>query len=243
MLILWHAISKCECNQVEKVHQVSNKGKGISREAPPLPAVTGQPPAPNRQSEHPQLASNHLLRHIPRHATPKHYKVDFAHLSLAYPTACTPPCSGPNHSFPHTYPPPPCTSILLALACQKTPSSAGNCLSLSSSSSCNVIVILVVQPFAAGEHWLLQPHVLVPYVQQPDLEPIAPDKCHKLVGIRRNRLLVEKHQQPIKPLGSKGMALRVQMQQYGFFASCTRPTRRLPCMIGQSHVPVDCDFG
>lgn len=42
------------------------------------------------------------------------------HLSLAYPTACTPPCSGPNHhSFPHTYPPPPCTSILLA--CLRNP--------------------------------------------------------------------------------------------------------------------------
>lgn len=51
----------------------------------------------------------------------KHYKVDFAHLSLAYPTACTPPCSGPNHSFPHTYPPPPCTSHLACLSKETPP--------------------------------------------------------------------------------------------------------------------------
>jgi hypothetical protein len=82
-------------------------------------------------------------------------------------------------------------------------------------------VIFVIQSFTAGKYWLLQPDVFVPNIEQTDLEPVAAYEGGQLVGISGNGLLVQQHEQSIKPLGSKGVTLRMQMQQDRFFPPCT----------------------
>ena len=112
----------------------------------------------------------------------------------------------------------------------------------------DIIIVILIQTLAG---WHLgriadRRSIIETNIQQPDLKAVVTDELNQLVSLRRDGLLVEKHEQPVEPLGGVAVRLRPEGEENDFFlgrgAAGARVTVGFLRIAGWS-VAVDVDFG
>lgn len=85
----------------------------------------------------------------------------------------------------------------------------------------NIIIVIFIQALSS-RHWRCftrKRSVIKANIKQSDLEPVVADQVNQLGRFRRDRLLIEEHQQTIQPLGRNAVRVWPQGEEDDFFLS------------------------